>query len=194
MSVTTFISVDIAAVPLLWVVPLAIYLLTFVVAFAERQFVSRRVVSAVFPAAVVLLVALVLAPPGRLLGPQPDGEREHERDEEDEVAPGPHQAAGERLVLQRRRPPGPLERRVVGVEDLRGREDREPQEGAVRHPQPQVAEPRGGLGLLGLRRGRLGRAGRCRSQARFSRGAEVLGGAAPGVRFGLRPPSSGKDR
>ncbi|MGE3521035.1 MAG: spermidine synthase, partial [Vicinamibacterales bacterium] len=63
MSVTTFISTDIAAVPLLWVVPLALYLLTFVVAFADRQFVSRRLLGRLFPAAVVLLVALALAPP-----------------------------------------------------------------------------------------------------------------------------------
>lgn len=63
LSVTTFISVDIAAVPLLWVVPLALYLLTFVVAFADRQFVPRRLLAAIFPVAVVLLVALAVAPP-----------------------------------------------------------------------------------------------------------------------------------
>jgi hypothetical protein len=63
MSVTTFISMDVAAVPLLWVVPLALYLLTFVLAFAERQIVPRRLIAALFPAAVVLIVGLVLAPP-----------------------------------------------------------------------------------------------------------------------------------
>lgn len=36
LGVTTFVSTDLAAVPLLWVVPLAIYLLTFVLAFAAR--------------------------------------------------------------------------------------------------------------------------------------------------------------
>lgn len=63
MSVTTFISTDVASMPLLWVVPLALYLLTFVLAFAERQLVSRRLIAWLFPAAVVLTVALVMAPP-----------------------------------------------------------------------------------------------------------------------------------
>jgi hypothetical protein len=63
MSVTTFIATDIASVPLLWMLPLAIYLLTFVLAFAERQFISRAVILGLFPLLVVLVVALVLAPP-----------------------------------------------------------------------------------------------------------------------------------
>lgn len=63
MSVTTFISTDIGSVPLLWVVPLALYLLTFVLAFAERQLIARRAVAWLFPIAVVLIVALVIAPP-----------------------------------------------------------------------------------------------------------------------------------
>lgn len=36
LSTTQYVTTDLAAVPLLWVVPLAIYLLTFVVAFAPR--------------------------------------------------------------------------------------------------------------------------------------------------------------
>lgn len=36
LSVTTFITTDVAPVPLLWVVPLALYLLTFTLAFAVR--------------------------------------------------------------------------------------------------------------------------------------------------------------
>jgi len=36
LGVTTYISTDIAAVPLIWVLPLALYLATFVIAFAER--------------------------------------------------------------------------------------------------------------------------------------------------------------
>lgn len=63
MSVTTFISTDVASMPLLWVVPLALYLLTFVLAFAERRLISTRVLGWFFPAAVVLTVALVMAPP-----------------------------------------------------------------------------------------------------------------------------------
>jgi len=63
MSVTTFISTDVASMPLLWVVPLALYLLTFVLAFAERQLIGRRLISWLFPAAVGLTVVLVMAPP-----------------------------------------------------------------------------------------------------------------------------------
>lgn len=36
LSVTTFLSTDIAATPLLWVIPLSLYLLTFVLVFARR--------------------------------------------------------------------------------------------------------------------------------------------------------------
>lgn len=37
LSVTTFITTDIAPVPLLWIVPLAIYMLSFIAAFARRN-------------------------------------------------------------------------------------------------------------------------------------------------------------
>lgn len=36
LSVTTFLSTDIAATPLLWVIPLSLYLLTFVIVFARK--------------------------------------------------------------------------------------------------------------------------------------------------------------
>lgn len=42
-GVTVHISTDVAAVPLLWAVPLALYLLTFVIAFASRPFVTPGV-------------------------------------------------------------------------------------------------------------------------------------------------------
>jgi len=37
LGVTTYLANNIAAVPLLWIIPLAIYLLTFILAFAQRQ-------------------------------------------------------------------------------------------------------------------------------------------------------------
>jgi hypothetical protein len=37
LSVTTYVSTDITPVPLLWVIPLALYLLTFILVFARRQ-------------------------------------------------------------------------------------------------------------------------------------------------------------
>ena len=36
LSVTTYLTTDLAAIPLLWIIPLALYLLTFVIAFARR--------------------------------------------------------------------------------------------------------------------------------------------------------------
>ena len=37
LGVTTYLSTDVAAIPFLWVIPLALYLLTFVLAFAKRE-------------------------------------------------------------------------------------------------------------------------------------------------------------
>lgn len=51
-AVTTFIATDLVSAPLLWLVPLAIYLITFIIAFSDR---GRRLV----PAAVGLLPAAV---------------------------------------------------------------------------------------------------------------------------------------
>ena len=36
IGTTTYLSTDIASVPFLWVIPLALYLLTFVLVFARR--------------------------------------------------------------------------------------------------------------------------------------------------------------
>ena len=36
LSVTTYLTTDLAAIPLLWIIPLALYLLTFIIAFARR--------------------------------------------------------------------------------------------------------------------------------------------------------------
>jgi SAM-dependent methyltransferase len=54
LSTTTHLTTDIVALPLLWVVPLGLYLLSFVVAFAERRG-PADVVTAVTP--FVLLIA-----------------------------------------------------------------------------------------------------------------------------------------
>ena len=40
LSVTTYLTTDLAAIPLLWVLPLTIYLLTFVLAFGRRQWLD----------------------------------------------------------------------------------------------------------------------------------------------------------
>ncbi|HEY2963807.1 MAG TPA: fused MFS/spermidine synthase [Pyrinomonadaceae bacterium] len=61
LGVTNYITTDIASVPLLWIIPLALYLLTMVFAFARRQPVSFRLADLVVPGATVVLLMLYLA-------------------------------------------------------------------------------------------------------------------------------------
>ncbi|MEJ7811767.1 MAG: fused MFS/spermidine synthase [Gemmatimonadaceae bacterium] len=56
LGVTTYITTDVAAVPLLWVLPLALYLLTFVLTFASRPIIPHRVMVMVQPYLVLLWV------------------------------------------------------------------------------------------------------------------------------------------
>jgi hypothetical protein len=60
MSVTTYITTQIAPLPLLWVIPLAIYLLTFILVFAGRPLFSPRLLVRVFPIVLLPLVLLML--------------------------------------------------------------------------------------------------------------------------------------
>ena len=60
IGVTTYITTDVAAVPLLWVIPLALYLLTFVLAFAKKQFVSPASLNRVMIVG-ALVVTLILS-------------------------------------------------------------------------------------------------------------------------------------
>jgi hypothetical protein len=58
LGVTTYLSTDVAAMPLLWVIPLALYLITFIVVFARSK---RSVNVPIAVAHAVLVTALVLA-------------------------------------------------------------------------------------------------------------------------------------
>lgn len=60
LGITTFISTDIAAVPLIWIIPLFLYLLTFVLAFAKRSLIPSSVSFRALPLLGVPLVILVL--------------------------------------------------------------------------------------------------------------------------------------
>ena len=66
LGVTTFITTDIAAVPLLWVVPLALYLLSFILVFMRRPILSHAVCVRAFP---LLALAVVLFLLGRVAQP-----------------------------------------------------------------------------------------------------------------------------
>jgi spermidine synthase len=61
LSVTTYVSTDIAAIPLLWIVPLAIYLLTFALVFGRRRIVPHRLWVDLLPVALLPLVLVLVA-------------------------------------------------------------------------------------------------------------------------------------
>lgn len=60
LGVTTFLSTDIAAMPLLWTIPLGLYLLTFVIAFGSRHARARFTPAMAGVLGVVLIAATLL--------------------------------------------------------------------------------------------------------------------------------------
>jgi hypothetical protein len=70
LGLTTFITTNISAVPLLWVIPLTIYLVTFVLVFSRRPLVPHRLMVRLLPVivlAVVIVLGRVPIRPGWLL-------------------------------------------------------------------------------------------------------------------------------
>lgn len=63
LGVTTFIATDVASVPLIWIIPLALYLLTFIIAFGNKQFIKLPLTSILFPSALLVLGAFVILTP-----------------------------------------------------------------------------------------------------------------------------------
>jgi spermidine synthase len=61
ISVTSYITTDIASAPFVWVVPLALYLLTFVAAFNETPWLSQRTVASLVPFPVAILSISLLS-------------------------------------------------------------------------------------------------------------------------------------
>ena len=58
LGVTSYISTDIAAVPLLWIIPLALYLITFILVFAPRSLLPHSLMLRVQPYFLLPLVIL----------------------------------------------------------------------------------------------------------------------------------------
>jgi len=67
VAVTAHISTDVAAVPLLWVIPLALYLLTFVIVFSRQPIIPHWLVVELQPVFVLALVAVIVYEPIRLI-------------------------------------------------------------------------------------------------------------------------------
>ncbi len=61
LAVTNYITTDVASVPLLWVLPLAVYLLTFVLAFNPSSARVRATASRLMPVSVILLTLMLIA-------------------------------------------------------------------------------------------------------------------------------------
>jgi predicted O-methyltransferase YrrM len=59
IAVTSFIATDVAAAPFLWMVPLALYLLTFVAVFRDRPWISHSLVLRLLPYVLTPLVISV---------------------------------------------------------------------------------------------------------------------------------------
>ena len=60
VAVTAHISTDVASAPFLWIMPLALYLLTFVFAFSDRPVLAPRALLAVQPVTTALLAVVLL--------------------------------------------------------------------------------------------------------------------------------------
>jgi hypothetical protein len=65
LGVTEYVTTDVASVPLLWVVPLAIYLATFIVAFGKRQPIAESTWARLLALTAALVVALMITQQSR---------------------------------------------------------------------------------------------------------------------------------
>ncbi|HYT66793.1 MAG TPA: fused MFS/spermidine synthase [Vicinamibacterales bacterium] len=61
MAVTSYMSTDVASVPLLWMVPLGVYLATFIVAFSPGRAAARAGAARFMPLAVIALALVLIA-------------------------------------------------------------------------------------------------------------------------------------
>ena len=64
VAVTTYITTDLASTPLLWILPLALYLLTFILMFRDRPLISYKWTNELFPVCILGVIFL----PTALLG------------------------------------------------------------------------------------------------------------------------------
>src|SRR5207244_10485632 len=68
LAVTNHIAANVGSVPFLWIVPLALYLLTFIFAFARRLRIASTRISRLIPLVLLavfpMVAAGVVAPPG----------------------------------------------------------------------------------------------------------------------------------
>ncbi len=61
LGVTRYLSTDVAAIPLLWVIPLAVYLLTFILVFAKRPPIPHALMVRAMPLVILPLAILMVS-------------------------------------------------------------------------------------------------------------------------------------
>lgn len=60
LGVTTYLTTDVAPIPMLWVIPFALYLVTFILAFSRREWLSHRWLKHIFPCLLLSLAASLI--------------------------------------------------------------------------------------------------------------------------------------
>ena len=65
LGVTTYMSTDLAAIPLLWVIPLALYLLTFILVFSRMR-LPLNFLAWTLPALILLQLIIIFQPTSRI--------------------------------------------------------------------------------------------------------------------------------
>lgn len=69
LGVTTFLGTNLSSVPLLWIIPLALYLLSFILMFVKRPLFSSRAAARTFPFFLIPLIMFMAMKMIRPLGP-----------------------------------------------------------------------------------------------------------------------------
>ncbi len=59
-GVTTYLTTDLVSVPMLWVLPLSVYLLSFILVFARRRILPQRLLNRSMPLVAIVLIFLML--------------------------------------------------------------------------------------------------------------------------------------
>ena len=68
LSVTTYLTSELAPVPLLWVIPLALFLITFILVFSKRRLLPQRWFVHALPIASALVLYLLMTSAARPIG------------------------------------------------------------------------------------------------------------------------------
>ena len=62
LAVTRYLTTDVASVPLLWIVPLVLYLGTFIHAFARRELIPQSILARLVAPSLILFAVMYIAP------------------------------------------------------------------------------------------------------------------------------------